>query len=520
MAHVLILNPPYVDDFVRSARWDARSRGRVQRHPDYICVATAVQREAGIDVRFVDAAAQNWSKEDVRALLERERPAWVVMHASTPAIDNDIAYCALAKEVCDAKTILVGQHVTAVPDDTFARAFGALDYIALGEYDYTIRDLFLGGDPKTTPGLFYIDELGQPVRTGGRPFIDVNELPFPAWDFIDADWYYDGGKLHPFMTLLSGRGCFARCTYCRDPQLMYGHENRFRDPKLVVDEMEYDLALFPALREVMIETDTFTANREHVEGVCREILKRGLDTKLRWSVNARSDVKRDLLQLMKRAGCRMLMVGFEFGSQMALDGVKKGMNLRRAGEFAKNASELGFTVHGCFMIGAPGETEQTARQTIDFAKSLPLDTIQISGVAAYPGTEIYDWAKKEGHLIPKDWGEYLDDNHEQVTVLDYPQLSKDRIDELIDTGLKEFYLRPKQMLSMATNIRSIGDIKRKFHGVKAFADYMGGNAKKRKKVGEGKNGAGPEAESAGGSGGGGCAAQETGAPAPNAAPEK
>ncbi len=481
MAQVLILNPPYVDDFVRSARWDARSRGRVQRHPDYICVATGVQRQAGIDVRFVDAAAQNWSQGDVESLLRHEKPEWVVMHASTPAIANDLAYCRIAKEIAGSKTILVGQHVTAVPEDTFRRSEGSLDYIAIGEYDHTIRDLFLGNNPADTPGLFYMDDFGQPVRTGPRPFIDVNELPFPAWDFIDTAWYRDGGKLHPFITLLSGRGCFARCTYCRDPQLMYGHENRYRDPELVVDEMEYDLSLFPALREVMIETDTFTADREHVEGVCREILKRGLDNKIRWSVNARSDVKRDLLQLMKRAGCRMLMVGYEFGTQMALDNVKKGMNLRRAKEFTENAADLDFTVHGCFMIGAPGETEETARATIDFAKSLPLDTIQISGVAAYPGTEIYDWAEREGYLVPKDWDEYLDENHEQVTVLDYPQLPKERIDELIDTGLREFYLRPKQVVRMASAIRGVGDIKRKMHGVKSFVDYMGGNARKRKR---------------------------------------
>ncbi len=482
MADVLILNPPFVDDFVRSARWDARSRGRVQRHPDYICVATAVQRDAGIDIRFVDAAAQNWRKEDVKALLEDERPSWVAMHASTPAIDNDIAYCRLAKETCGAKTVLVGQHVTAEPADTIARAAGAVDFVALGEYDYTLRDLFLGNDPAETPGLFFLDDLGNEVRTGSRPFIDVNDLPFPAWEFIEADWYHDGGKLHPFITLLSGRGCFARCTFCRDPQLMYGHENRYRDPRLVVDEIEYDLSLFPDLREVMIETDTFTANREHVEGVCREILKRRLDAKIRWSVNARSDVKPDLLKLMKRAGCRMLMVGYEFGTQRALDNVKKGMNLRRATEFTKNAAELDFTIHGCFMIGAPGETEESARATIDFAKSLPLDTVQISGVAAYPGTEIYRWAKEEGYLLPRDWKEYLDENQEQVTVLDYPQLPKKRIDELIDTGLREFYLRPKQMARMAGAVRGVGDVKRKLHGVKSFIDYMGGNARKRGKA--------------------------------------
>ena len=119
--------------------------------------------------------------------------------------------------------------------------------------------------------------------------------------------------------------------------------------------------------------------------------------------------------------------------------------------------------------------------TIDYAKSLPLDTIQISGIAAYPGTEMYKWAKKEGYLIPQEWREYVDENHEQVTVLDYPHLSKEKIDELIDTGLREFYLRPRQMVKMAAAIRGVGDVKRKLYGLKSFVDAMSVNKKKSDK---------------------------------------
>jgi len=480
MADVWMLNPPFVGDFVRSARWDARSRGRVQRHPDYLAVATAVLLRAGIDAKLIDACAENRSREDLRGLLARERPSYVVLHAATPSIDNDLAHAALAKETAGAKTVFVGQHATAEPADTFRRAGGALDFIAYGEYDHTLRDLVSGSRPEKTLGLFHEDSEGKLVRTPPRPFLDVNELPFPAWQFIDPNLYYDGGKLHPFLTLISGRGCFARCTFCRDPQLMYGHENRYRAPELVVDEMEHDLALFPKLREIMIETDTFTANRDHVEGVCREILKRRLETRILWSCNVRTDVKRDLLQLMRRAGCRMLMIGFEFGTQAALDAVKKGTKIERTTEFARDAADLGFTLHGCFMIGAPGETRESARATIDYAKSLPLDTIQISGIAAYPGTEMYEWAKHEGHLIPKDWSEYLDENHEQVTVLGYPKLPKETIDELIDQGLKEFYLRPRQIWKMATAIRGAGDVKRKLYGFRSFLDAMAVSRRKRR----------------------------------------
>ena len=169
----------------------------------------------------------------------------------------------------------------------------------------------------------------------------------------------------------------------------------------------------------------------------------------------------------------MLMTGFEFGYNDGFQAVRKGpVNVDMARAFAKEARKLGFTIHGCFMIGAPGETRDTARQTINFAKSLPLDTVQITGVAAYPGTTIYRWAKQNGYLLANDWKEWLTAAKEQKTLLNYPQLSHKEIDELIDVGLKEFYLRPKQMLKMLFSIRSVGDFLRKLYGFKAFVDYF------------------------------------------------
>ena len=251
---------------------------------------------------------------------------------------------------------------------------------------------------------------------------------------------------------------------------MEGKKLRMRDPELVVDEIEYDFSLFPYLREVMFETDTFTASPAHVEGVCREIIKRNL--KITWSCNCRTDVELKLLPLMKQAGCRMLMVGFEFGTQQALDAVRKGITLEQSVRLAKEAQRLGFTVHGCFMFGAPGETMESALRTIEFAKSLPMDTVQFSGICAYPGSEIYQWARDNGSLVPNTWREWVDDNWEQTTVLNYPELNKEEIDRLIDRGLKEFYLRPKQMLRMALAVRSADDLRRKLYGFMSFSGYL------------------------------------------------
>lgn len=467
---VLILNPPFTDDFCRSARWAAKSRGRVQRHPDWMLIATAVLEREGHDVKFLDGAALNLKKEDINNEIATLNPEMVVIHTTTPSIYSDISYARLCKEITkDCRTVLIGPHVSTETENTFEIAEGCVDVICRGEYDYTLRDIANGMELKEVKGISYLYN-GEIIHNQHREPLDVNELPFPAWHFIKPEWYRDAGKRFPFLTLISGRGCFGRCTFCRDTPIMYGRKLRLRDPELVVDEIEYDYKLFPYLKEIMFETDTFTASSGHVSGVCEEILKRNL--KITWSCNVRVDVDLSLLPLMKKAGCRMLMVGFEFGTQEALDAIKKGITIEQSKKFAETAHKLGFTIHGCFMIGAPGETRESAQATIDFAKSLPLDTIQISGICTYPGTEIYNWAKERGYLMPKDWNEWVSEDFEQVTLLNYPQLSKKEIDEFIDKGLREFYLRPKQIIKMAKDLKNVGDIKRKLYGFKSFLDYF------------------------------------------------
>ncbi len=474
MVDVFVLNPPVVEDFCRSARWAARSRGRVQRHPDWLLTTVAVLERAGFEVRFLDGPALHLERVQVASALKKNRPGLLAIHTTTPSIESDLSYALLAKELFPhCRTVAVGPHVTAEPDDTLKRANGALDVVVVGEYDYTLRDLAeLPGSGWSVsrlseiPGITYLDGKGKPFSTSPRPYLDVNELPFPAWTHIDPRWYRDAGKRFPFITLISGRGCFGRCTFCRDVPLMEGKKLRMRDPELVVDEIEYDFSLFPYLREVMFETDTLTGSPKHVTGVCEGMLKREL--KVTWSCNCRTDLDLELLPLMKRAGCRMLMVGFEFGTQQALDSVRKGTTLEHSVRLAEEAERLGFTVHGCFMFGAPGETVESALKTIAFAKSLPMDTAQFSGTCAYPGTQIYQWAEEKGFLVPNTWREWVDENWEQATVLDYPKLGKEEIDRLIDSGLREFYLRPRQILKMVLATRTPEDLKRKLYGLKGL----------------------------------------------------
>lgn len=472
---VQFLNPAFGSGFCKSARWFAKSRGRVQRHPDYLCQSIAVLEEAGHECRFIDGAAKDLSLEQTRSEIESFRPEMVVIQTTTPSIYSDIGYARMCKEVLgdDCITTAVGAHVSAEPEDTLSKSEGFLDAVGRREYDYILRDLASGTDIKKVAGISF-RENGGVVHNEDRPFIEnMDELPFPAWHHIDPYDYPDAGKLYPFITLVSGRGCEGRCSFCLLPQVMCGHKYRKRSPEKVVDEIESDLKLFPFLKEIMFEDDALTLKRHlpRLAAICEEMLRRNL--KISWSANSRANVNDvEILKLMKRAGCRMLVVGFEFGNQDILNNVRKGILLEQSRKFAELTSKVGIRVHGCFMIGGPGETPETARDTIEFAKNLPIDTLQFSGLCAYPGTDFYKWAKENGYLVPQDWPQWVDEDLEQRAIIDLPGLSVDELNQLVDKGLKEFYLRPKQMVRMLRNIRSWSDVKAKSHGLRAFIDYF------------------------------------------------
>lgn len=476
---VAILNPMFGKDFTKSARWFARSRGRVQRHPDYLAMAAAVVEAAGHELMFVDSQAKNLSTEELLPRLKSFAPEMIVYQTSTPSIDADIASARLCKEHIGALNVLVGPHVTSESEDVFATADGAVDVCCIGEYDYTLRELAGGAALKDVAGIAWRDN-GEYKRNPDRPYIeDLDELPFPAWHHLDINDYWDGAKLFPFLTSITGRGCRYRCSYCQLPQVMNGHRYRTRSVENVVDEMEYDKRLFPGLKEIMFEDDTLTMRiaRDRLIELCEEIIRRDLG--LSWSANARVDLNDvETLKLMKRSGCRMLCVGFEFGDQQVLNNVKKGTKVEQMYEFAQNAHKAKLRIHGCFMIGGPGETMETAKKTLQMAQELKIDTAQFTGVVAYPGTTYYEWAESNGYIIPERWRDWVNEEYEQQSIVEFPHMPKEQINALIDEGLRNFYLRPGQMWRMALNIRTMSDVRAKLHGLKSFVEYFRSAGKK------------------------------------------
>jgi radical SAM superfamily enzyme YgiQ (UPF0313 family) len=471
---ILMLNPSYGKNFVRSARWAARSRGRVQRHPDYLAIATAVLENEGHEVKLLDAASLNIDFEGVEEIASEFNPDLAVVHTTTPSIYNDIEHAELLKDLGSA-TVLIGQHASALPEETM-RMSDKVDFIARGEYDYTLRDIADEKDPANIAGITYRNGT-EILNNEDRPLIrNLDEMPFPAWHQIDVHDYFDAGKLYPFITMISGRGCPNNCTFCVLPQVFYGKKYRFRSAKKVVDEIEYDLELFPDLKEIMFEDDTLTADKKRCADICTEIIRRGLNKRISWSANARADLDDlELLKLMKGSGCRMLVVGYEFGDQKILDNVKKRLTVEQMKEFARLTKKAGIKVHGCFMVGGPGETKETAEKTIKLPLELKPDTLQFSALTAYPGTAFYNWCNENGYIIANDWTDWVDAG-EQNTVVAYPNLSKDEIVALVDKGLYDnFYFRPSTWVHHLLTIKGYDDFKRKARGAKSLVGYWWDN---------------------------------------------
>ncbi|PKK89482.1 MAG: B12-binding domain-containing radical SAM protein [Candidatus Wallbacteria bacterium HGW-Wallbacteria-1] len=507
---ILILNPPFVEGFCRSQRWAAKTRARVMRHPDGLATAAALLRSRGHQVSLIDGPAANIEPARIPELTLREKPDMVVVDSTTPSIFNDIACCHAIKNSMSPPPIIimVGPHASALPRQTLELANGAVDAIAAGEYDETLCEaasLFTHSVPADAiefvrtsgnsekcavePGKSIIPGLWicRPDRQAStlaiaepqpRPFIaDLDSLPFPAWDLLDLKPYYDGIKLQPFLTINGSRGCPYRCSFCLWPQVMHGRNLRLRSPESIVSEMEWGLQLMPSLKkgEFFFEDDTFTARPEWALSVAGEIGSRLPGTV--WSVNGRADLRDEsFFRKLARNGLRMLLIGFESGNQDMLDSMQKGIRAENFLPFTRAAKAAGITLHGCFVLGMPGETEKSMEETIQTALSLPLDTVQFSAAVPFPGTRYYDICVENGWISPGEWQNWLK-NGEQAFVPSFAglqghELEGFKVDAAVDRALKSFYFRPSWMAKFILGTRDLRDLARKARGGVNFLSYL------------------------------------------------
>jgi anaerobic magnesium-protoporphyrin IX monomethyl ester cyclase len=440
MASICLVNAPY---FLEERYGKLASVGATLPNLGLLMLG-AVLRKAGHRVRIVDASAQGLGYEQTIEETDRFQPDIIALTAVTPSIIKTVKLASMMKEARPSVSIVIGgPHFTAVPEQTLldCRVF---DYGAVGEGEDTVVDLveaLAGGrKPFNVPGLAW-RENGKVIFSQPRsPIKDLDALPFPAWDLLDgfpslyrpALFKY---KKLPSTHIISARGCPNKCIFCDTS--VFSRQIRFHSPEYVLEMVGYLVKDF-GIKEIIFEDDQFLINKKRVAQICEGLLK--TNHAISWCCSGRVTSVNDLplLKLMKRSGCWQISYGIESGNQKILDFAKKGITIDQIERAIRLTRRAGILSKGYFIFGLPHETEQTMKNTIHFAKHLPLNDMSVFTLTPFPGSEMYAIAEQFG-TIEKDF--------EKMNLLDVVYvpngLSKEKLLYYQKRFMKEFYLRPR-----------------------------------------------------------------------------
>jgi anaerobic magnesium-protoporphyrin IX monomethyl ester cyclase len=375
-------------------------------------VASALRAE-GHEVEILDLLLARTTPDKIERRMSRFKPQIVGITSVT--LNHHIA-SSIAEVVrkCDEQVAIVmgGPHVSFEIEGSF-RDLPALDYIGIGEGEHTMVELAraLEGrmDLRDVRGLALRERgTGHIVKTPARPLEDdLDTIPNPARDLVPLARYL---AFDSHASVVTSRGCPYSCIFCSAPQWT-GRSVRYRNPSLCVDEIE-DLARL-GFTEITIEDDLFTLYRKHFLAVCGELVRR--NTGIRWNAFSRVDtISPEIVETMAKAGCQAICFGVESGSQEILDLVKKKSNLHLVKEAMRMTQDAGISALASFIIGLPGETEETLKKTVEFANELHQEFGSLYGfhiLSPFPGTEVRDKAADYGlEILTSDWTQY-DANH-------------------------------------------------------------------------------------------------------------
>ncbi|MGB8365136.1 MAG: hopanoid biosynthesis associated radical SAM protein HpnJ [Rhizomicrobium sp.] len=443
MLKTLFLQAPSFDGFDGGAgsRYQAKREIKSFWYPTWLAQPAALVENS----RLIDAPAHGQTLADILPLAKDYD--LIVLHTSVPSFQSDVKTVAALKDVNPKlKAGLIGAKV-AVDADGSLRNASPIDFVARNEFDFTIKEVADGVAWDKIAGLSYRNSEGVIVHNDDRPILEnMDSLPFvtPVYKRdLEIEKYFIGYLKHPYISMYTGRGCKSRCTFCLWPQTVGGHRYRTRSVAHVVEEIAWAKKAFPQVKEFFFDDDTFTDDLPRAEAIAKELGKLGVT----WSCNAKANVPRDSLKVMRENGLRLLLVGYESGNQQILHNIKKGMRVEVAERFTKDCHDLGITIHGTFILGLPGETKETIEQTIRFANRINPHTIQVSLAAPYPGTFLYNQAVENGWL-DADNAELVDDNGIQIAPLHYPHLSHEQIFDSLEVFYKRFYFRSGKIASI------------------------------------------------------------------------
>ncbi len=464
----LFLQAPSFDGFDGGAgsRYQAKREIKSFWYPTWLAQPAALVENS----KLIDAPPHKTSLAEVVA--QAKDFDLVVAHTSVPSFKSDVRVIeALKAANPHLKAGMIGAKV-AVNAEGSLREGAAIDFVARNEFDFTIKDVADDLPWSDIKGISYRNKHGAIVHNEDRAMIEnMDTLPFvtPVYkrDLVMEN-YFIGYLKHPYISIYTGRGCKSRCTFCLWPQTVGGHNYRTRSVGHVIEEIKWALKAFPQVKEFFFDDDTFTDNLPRAEAIARELGKLGVT----WSCNAKANVPRKSLEVLAANGLRLLLVGYESGNQQILHNIKKGMLIPVAERFTKDCHELGIQIHGTFILGLPGESRETIRETVEFAKRINPHTIQVSLAAPYPGTFLYNQALQNGWLDAAN-AELVDESGIQIAPLHYPHLSHNEIFTSLESFYREFYFRPSKIASIVGEmVRSTDMMKRRLREGAEFFQFL------------------------------------------------
>lgn len=469
----LFLNPPSFEKFDggASSRWPATREIESYWYPVWLAYPAGMLEGS----RLLDAPPHHVSfQETVEIGKEYEL---LVLFTSTVGWEVDVRLAEAMKAANPKlKICFVGPPVTVHPERAF-EATRVIDFTVRREFDYAVVEYANGKPIDEILGASYRDSSGQVKHNPDRPQVqDLDALPDVTAVYkrdLDVTKYNVPFLMHPYVSLYTTRGCPALCTFCLWPQTLSGHAWRKRSTDRVAAEMAKAKEYWPNVKEFFFDDDTFNIQKARTIELCEKLKP----LKLTWSCTSRVTTDYDTLKAMREAGCRLMIVGFESGDPQILKNIKKGATVERARQFAKDAHNLGLTIHGDFILGLPGETKESIERTIQFAKELDCETIQVSLAHAYPGTELYDFAKQNGFILYEK--EMSDEGGHQMAMIEYPNLPREYALDAVHRFYDEYYFRPKQVWRIVKRaMTNSNDRKRLYKEAREFMDLRA----KRKKV--------------------------------------